>query len=273
MTQAATLPDIRLVPVPGQMEDNYGSKVRVGLIALCDDLAVDRDFARMIPDDRVALITSRIYLEQPNSKRTFLDMADRIPDTARLLCPLLRLDSVVFGCTTATSYIGEARVAELVHSARPGVHVTNPGSGTIAAFRALGVRKVSVITPYTVQNTANVLNMLGKGGLEPVQVSCFGFDTDMDIGSVPTSAWLEQARQTDHGNAEAIFLSCTATKALDAIDAIEAATGLPCVTSNQASFWHALRLAGWNDPIPGFGRLMQECWDVSSHQVVHPCAG
>jgi maleate isomerase len=120
------------------MEDNYGDKVRVGLIALCDDLAVDRDFARMVPDDRVALVTSRIFLEQPNSKRTFLDMADRIPDTVRLLCSLLRLDSIVFACTSATSYIGEDRVTELVRSARPGVKVTNPGGGAIAALKALG---------------------------------------------------------------------------------------------------------------------------------------
>ena len=242
------------------MEDNYGDKIRVGLIALCDDVAVDRDFARMVPDDRVALVTSRIFLEQPNSKRTFLDMADRIPGTVRLLCPLLRLDSVVFACTSATSYIGEDRVTELVQSARPGVNVTNPGSGAIAALEALGAKRVSVITPYTIANTANVVHMLNAGGIEAVQVSCFGFDTDMDIGSVPRAAYLEQARRTDHRDAQAIFVSCTATKVLDAIDGIEAACGIPCVTSNQAAFWHAMRLAGWSEPIPGFGRLMRDCW-------------
>lgn len=263
MTVAETMPEIRQVPVPGKTEENYGEKVRVGLIALCDDLAVDRDFARMVrmvPGDRVALVTSRIFLEQPNSKRTFLDMADRIPGTVRLLCPLLRLDSVVFGCTSATSYIGEDRVAELVRSVRPEVHVTNPGSGAIAALKALGTKRVSVFTPYTVANTANVIRMLAAGGIEAVQVSCFGLDTDMDIGSVPRAAWLEQVRKTDHRDAQAIFVSCTATKALDAIDDIEAATGLPCVSSNQASFWHALRLAGWNEPIQGFGRLMRGTW-------------
>ncbi|QRM33152.1 aspartate/glutamate racemase family protein [Microvirga sp. VF16] len=261
MTIGTTMPEIRQVPVPGgKMEDNYGEKVRIGLIALCDDVAVDRDFARMVPDDRVALVTSRLFLEQPNSQRTFLNMADRIPDTVRLLCPLLRLDSVVFGCTSGTSFIGEARVTELVHSARPSVNVTNPGSGAIAALSALGAKRVSVITPYTIANTANVVRMLAEGGIESVQVSCFGFDTDMDIGSVPREAYLEVARNTDHQDAQAIFISCTATKALDAIEDIEAAAGLPCVTSNQAAFWHAMRLAGWNESILGFGRLMRDCW-------------
>ncbi len=254
-----TLAEIRQVPVPGgRMEDNYGERIRLGLVALCDDLAVERDFARMLPDDRVALVTSRIFLEQPNSRRTFLEMAERIPDTVRLLCPLLRLDAVVFACTTATSYIGEDRVAQLVRTVRPGVHVTNPGSAAIAALRSLGATRISVITPYTVANTSNVVGMLSAAGLEAVQVSCFGFDTDMDIGSVPRDAYLEQARRTDHRDAQAVFVSCTATKALDVIDAIEDATGLPCITSNQASFWHAVRLAEWDEPIPGFGRLMRD---------------
>ncbi|MDL2410313.1 Asp/Glu/hydantoin racemase [Rhizobium calliandrae] len=255
------MPDVHKVPVPGgHLEDNYGEKARIGLIALCDDVAVDRDFARMIPDDRVALITSRILLEQPNSERTFLAMAARIPDTVRLLCPLLRLDSIVFGCTSATSFIGESRVTELVRSVRPEVNVTNPGTGAITALSALNAKRVSVITPYTVANTENVVRMLAGGGIQSVQVSCFGFDTDMDIGSVPRNAYLEVARNTDHQGAQAIFVSCTATKALDAIEEIEAVTGLPCVTSNQAAFWHALQLAGWNEPISGFGRLMRDCW-------------
>ncbi|MDP9136607.1 MAG: Asp/Glu/hydantoin racemase [Pseudomonadota bacterium] len=253
-------PEVRQVPVGMELEDNYGAKVRIGLIALCDDLAVDRDFARMVPDDRVGLVTSRIFLEQPNSPRTFMDMADRIPGVVRLLCPLLRLDAVVFGCTSATSVIGAGRVAAIIQNARPGVKATNPATGAASALRALGARRVSVITPYTVANTGNVVRFLKNEGCVPTQVSCFGFDTDMGIGSVPAVAYLELARSTDHRDADAIFVSCTATKALDAIEDIESATGLPCITSNQAAFWHALTLTGWSEPIDGYGRLMKECW-------------
>src|SRR6478752_6963094 len=89
--------DIRQKPVNMKLEENYGEKIRLGLIALCDDIAIDRDFARMVPDDRVALVISRIFLEQPNSPRTFMDMAARIPDVVRLLCPSVRPDAVVFG--------------------------------------------------------------------------------------------------------------------------------------------------------------------------------
>ncbi len=123
--------------------------------------------------------------------------------------------------------------------------VTNPATGAVTAPRALGAKRVSVITPHTIANTASVLRLLTGEG----------FDTDMGIGSVPTAAYLRRAKTADHGDAEAIFVSCTATTALDA------ATGLPCVTSNQAAFWHASQLAAWNEPIEGFGKLPGECWN------------
>ena len=45
---------------------------------------------------------------------------------------------------------------------------------------------------------------------------------------------------------------------LPVIEDIEAAIGKPVVFSNQANFWHCLRLAGIEDRIEGFGRLLRE---------------
>lgn len=87
-----------------------------------------------------------------------------------------------------------------------------------------------------------------------------GCDRDNDIGSIPASAYVEAVRRSSLADADAIFISCTVTKALDEIDKIEAETGLPVVTSNQAAFWHALTLSGWKKPINGYGRLLREGW-------------
>ena len=40
------------------------------------------------------------------------------------------------------------------------------------------------------------------------------------------------------------------------IEALEAALGRPVVTANQASLWRCLRLAGIDDAIPHYGRLL-----------------
>ena len=63
------------------------------------------------------------------------------------------------------------------------------------------------------------------------------------------------AGRADHPEAEAIVLSCTDMRSVEAIERMEAEFGKPVVTSNQAMIFMALRMLS----IPGeevpFGRL------------------
>ena len=68
----------------------------------------------------------------------------------------------------------------------------------------------------------------------------------------------EFAASVDRSDAEAIFVSCGALRTMDVISEIEAATGKPCVSSNQAMLWHCLRLAGIDDRIAGLGQLFSQ---------------
>lgn len=249
-------PGIRLFAPPNGLEAPYGERARIGLISLSTDIAIERDFGRMVPDDSLGLYTTRIRLDWPNTDATFLALADRIPDAASVIVPNIRLDAVVFGCTSASTLIGSDRVEALIKSRRPEVKVTNPALAAVEALKALGARRIVLVTPYTVQMTGNVVRFFERSGIELVSVTCTGFDTDESIGRVPASAFIEATMSAERAGADAIFISCTATKALSIIDALEARAGLPVVTSNQAAFWHAARLAGWTAPIMGYGTLM-----------------
>jgi maleate cis-trans isomerase len=55
-----------------------------------------------------------------------------------------------------------------------------------------------------------------------------------------------------------VFISCTGFAAIPIIEQLEADLGKPVVTSNQATFWAALRRAGLNDRVGGLGRLLKE---------------
>jgi maleate isomerase len=46
-------------------------------------------------------------------------------------------------------------------------------------------------------------------------------------------------------------------RATETVEEIENALGKPVVTSNQAMFWQALRTAGCDLPVPGYGRLLR----------------
>jgi len=59
------------------------------------------------------------------------------------------------------------------------------------------------------------------------------------------------------GGVDGVFLSCTNLRSFDAIDPLEASTGLPVLSSNQVLIWHMLRLSGAQLDVAGPGKLLQ----------------
>lgn len=62
----------------------------------------------------------------------------------------------------------------------------------------------------------------------------------------------------DRPDADAIFISCGALRSIDVVDALERQLGKPVICSNQAMMWDMLRLAGVEDRIEGYGRLLRD---------------
>ena len=64
------------------------------------------------------------------------------------------------------------------------------------------------------------------------------------------------ARMVDAVEAEAVFLTGTGMPTLPVLEMLEQDLGKPVISSASAMMWHALRLAGVRQPIPGYGRLL-----------------
>ena len=184
-------------------------------------------------------------------------MERSIPGAATLLAPGTRLGAVVFGCTSASTIIGPGRVESLVNDRLPGVPVTNPATAAAAALRQIGARRIVVVAPYSEDVTQKALGHFLAEGFEIVNAVCFGINRDDRIAEVPPEAFFDAIDPIRLSDAEAVFISCTATRAISAIELIENRTGCPVVTSNQAAFWHAMRLAGSDALVAGFGSLLR----------------
>jgi maleate cis-trans isomerase len=248
--------NIKAIALPQPIGPAYGEQLRIGLIALSTDLAVERDFARLADGDATAVFTTRLRLRTPNSEATFLELEKELPSVASLLIPTSRLDVVVFGCTAASMLIGPERITAAVQAGRPGVQVTNPASAVLAAFRALSIGRIAVLTPYTPSVTEVAVDFLTANGLRVTDAAGLGLDLDDHHARIDENTLIQSALSLQRAGTDALFLSCTATRALNVIDRLEGLTGLPVVTSNQATFWHALRLGGSKLTVAGFGRLL-----------------
>lgn len=250
--------DVSVVqPSPVQVNLDDGAQVKkIGLVALSTDLTFERDFHRICSPDRVGIYANRVLFENPTTPENLRKMLPRIQDAAELILTTKDLDVVCYGCTAATVHIGDDEITTAVQAAKPGVPVVTPSGAGALGLKALGARRISVLTPYTAEVSQPFADYFASRGFEVVNLECFGVLDDRDIACISRQTILDGARSAMSSDADAIFLSCTALRAVECIDEVESMLGKPAVSSNQASAWLSLRRAGIDDAIPGFGKLL-----------------
>ena len=245
-------------PTAGYRLDHEQGRIRIGLLVLTNDYVVERDMMAMRPnDDEVHLFVARVPFEGECEPEALAAMAERLTASTDSILPGGRLDAVIYSCTSGTAAIGAESVARSINASRPNAAVITPITAAHEAFETLGLQKISVLTPYTNEVTANTVAALEAGGAETVMTMCFGIEGSDDISAVTPESILHAAVEADHPDADGLFISCTDFRAAQMIEDIEASIGKPVVTANQVTFWSAIRKGGYEKKISGFGRLLR----------------
>ncbi|MFD0858370.1 maleate cis-trans isomerase family protein [Roseovarius aquimarinus] len=219
-----------------------GGGARMGLIVLATDETLEFEARRMLGARDVQLLHARILVAAAITPETLATMDAAMPVAAALLPE--GLDVIGYACTSGATVIGQARVAAQVRSVHPGAAVTDPISAVIAALAHLGAARIGMVTPYVPSVTAPMRALLAANGIETLHEISFAEGDDRRVARIDpaaTRAALIAAAQVP--GTEALFASCTNLQTFGIIDEVEAETGLPVVTSNQALLWHMLTLA------------------------------
>jgi maleate isomerase len=243
--------------LPFDTDHGIASRARIGLLVLATDFTIEHEWrAIMTGLPGVALYQSRIFNDSLITPETLRAMEPRIAAATDVILPGTELDVVAYGCTSASMAIGEEKVFERIRSVRPNARCTTPITAAFAAFRALGARRIGVLTPYRADVNRIVADyIVARGFTVPV----FGSFNEPDDGKVAriTPASVRRGVETilSRARVDAVFVSCTSVRLAEAARDIEAETGIPITSSNHAMAWHALRLAGVGDQLPQWGRL------------------
>ena len=251
-----TRPRIDRQRLPYRTDRGSGARARIGVVALATDHTMEAEWRAILPAD-VAFYVARIWNDPQITPETLAALGEAIEPATRLILPNDdRLDAIAFACTSGAMVLGEAFVDERVRRARPGIAVTDPMRAGHAAMAALGLRRVALLTPYLAAiNDAMRAAIEARGVGVPVMGS-FSEPADLVAAHIAPDSLLEAAlplaRESD---VDGIFLSCTSFRAAGIVQRLEDATGKPALASNHAMAWHALRLAGVRDAVPGYGRL------------------
>ena len=239
------------------VRDSGPARHRIGLIALDSDVATERDFHCMLPRD-VMFYTTRVHHVNPVSVENLRKMGPRLAAAAGMLIPGQRLDAIAYSCTSGTAAIGYDEVAAQVRAGgRADVPVITPITAALAGFAALGVEAISLLTPHPEEVNQSSRRFFEAHGITVLDISSFCLEDDISVAEVPPLAIYEAALESCREDADALFISSTALRAAEVIEKTEQALGKPVLSAVQCLFWHALRLAGCNTKVEGFGRLMR----------------
>lgn len=178
-----------------------------------------------------------------------------ITETLRLIAGV-RPAVVLYGCTSATLTHGAAFDRDLAAriGARCGALSLTAAGSLVAAIKALGVAKIGFASPYLGEINAQAVAFLVDEGIGTVACADIGRALgNYGQGELTPDEVFALALRADHPEAEAIVLSCTDMRSVEAIGRIEAATGKPVITSNQAMIFCLMRALGlpWHEAAPG----------------------
>ena len=223
---------------------------RFGLVALATDMTIEGDAARLMPWGTQLHVT-RIAFDNPTTEENLRNTGPRLRAAADLLVPGVDLAAIGFGCTSASAVLGPA-IGELVGNRAP---LVTPTSAALRGFAALDITRLALMTPYLAATTDLVGDYFQQNGIDVVRRSSMNYADDRDMAVLDADTIVQMAVNSDHPDAQALFMSCTALPAIGLIERIECALGKPVITSNQALFWAMLDQA--QIPAAGPGALFR----------------
>lgn len=233
------------------------SEARIGLIIPSANRLTEPQFNRYLPDD-VDIHVTRLRMTGKWA-RPLDQLQGAIEEASRALSDT-KPDVIVFHCTANSmegGLDGERRITEWVSRASGCTAVTTSQAIT-EALRELAIRKLVLISPYVEATNQSEMRYMSEAGFEVVHELGLGLPGSDDYIAVTPEEWLDITCENSRPEAEGYFLSCTNTRMIETIEAVESRLARPVVSSNQAALWACLRRMGRPTSIPGLGRLCAE---------------
>lgn len=232
----------------------YGEKGRIALIRPGVTPSTEMDFHLLLPEG-VSVTTcgveyGKVTLEGLQA------MSDRVAACAAQFRGF-PMDLVVFSCTTGSMVGGPGYDKRLIAQIEDtcGIPALTTTTALLTAFEVMGIKSLSVITPYSQALNEMEEVFLKAAGIEIKAIDGLGLVDVHDIPFVRSETMRDMALRQGVCGADALFISCTGICVLDIIEQLEEELCVPVLTSNQATIWNSLRLIGHMDRLTGLGQL------------------
>lgn len=229
---------------------------KLGLIILQNDETLEDDLRRVFDVATAKVHVTRIASGTEVTPDTLHAMENALPTAASLFPNAAQFDVVGYGCTSGTKMIGAAQVAHLVKTACFSKAVTDPLTATLAAARALRIKRLGIVSPYIAEVAEPLSAAFESAGIRVPTTLSFGESCEENVARIAPESIKKAAEHIVlKSEIDGIFLSCTNLRTLEIIADLEHSLQIPVLSSNQTLTWHLARLAGITAKKPELGRI------------------
>ncbi len=241
--------------LPYESDGGYSGDTALGVVVLSTDETLEPEMRQITAQSGANLYHTRIPFATNVTPETLAQMEHDLPKSMSLMPPNIDFKAIGYACTSGATVIGSDRLEQIVQQYYPKAAVTDPIKAVIAACRALGVKRLGMLTPYRADVSAAMRELLEENDIQITSFGSFEEESDPKVARIAQSSTLEGMMAVGAEECDAVFSSCTNLGSFAVIEQAEKALGKPVISSNSAFMWHLHRLAGFTGPIVGPGHL------------------
>ncbi|MGE5220442.1 MAG: hypothetical protein ACM3SP_25845 [Chloroflexota bacterium] len=228
---------------------------RIGLIIPSSNSLTEPQFHRYLPSGVTAHVTrlrmaGKFRKPLEALKPSLIEAAEALAD--------VRPAMIVFHCTANSMENGlahEAAIIDIVQQAS-GCPTISTAQAITRAFDRVGIKKLVLISPYVNATNEHEVKYLTEAGYTTVHAVGLGLES-FAYARVTPEEWQQVVKENTRPEADGYFLSCTNTRMIEAIEALENDLGKPVINSNQATLWACLNKLGIPQLDATLGRLFR----------------
>lgn len=227
---------------------------KLGMIVPSWNTVMEYETQRMAGSG-ISVHTQRIS-HTADTEENLMWMGTQVPAAAKLLAHA-KVSVICYGCTAGGFLKGPEYDRDMNTEIKvaTGIPGTTSASAITDALNAVGAKRISVATAYEPWLNVKTQQYLEAAGFTVLAIEGFGTQAHAAVTPDRVAAL---AKKVDLPEAQAVFIGCSNLRTLEIIESLEQELGKPVITSNQASMWSMLRLAGATHAVPGAGRLFRD---------------